>query len=118
MTVVQIDGDQLVVTMPGVDRLWSFRHRITVPLAHVRGATADVGMSRRPGGVRAPGTYLPRLITAGTYYRNGERTFWNLHASQEPVVVELTGERFARLVLGVADAQATADRIEQARSRR
>ena len=118
MTVVQIAGDQLVVTMPGLDRFWSLRRRIAVPLAHVRGATADPGVTREPAGIRAPGTHLPRVITAGTYVRDGERTFWNLRASQEPVVVELTGERFARLVLGVADARVTAEEIEQALDRR
>jgi hypothetical protein len=118
VTVIDIAGNELVVTMSGLDRFWSLRRRIVVPLAHVRGATADPGMTRESAGVRAPGTHLPRVITAGTYYKDGERTFWNLRPSQQPVVVELTGERFARLVLGVADARATADRIEQALSRR
>jgi predicted metalloprotease len=105
VTVVQIAGDQLVVTMPALDRFWSLRRRIVVPVAHVRGATADPGVTGESAGVRAPGTHLPRVITAGICSRDGERTFWNLRASREPVVVELTGERFTRLVLGVADAR-------------
>ena len=117
MTTVEITGDQLVVTMRGLDRFWSLRRQITVPLAHVRGATADPGMSREPAGVRSPGTYVPRVITAGTYRRDGERSFWNLRASREAVVIELTGEPFARLVLGVGDARATADRVERSLSR-
>jgi len=118
MTAVQIAGDQLVVTMQGLDRFWSLRRRIVVPLAHVRGATADPGMSRESAGVRAPGTYVPRVITAGTYHRDGERTFWNLRASQQAVVIELTGERFRRLVLGVDDARATAERVERSLTHR
>ena len=113
MTTVEITGDELVVTMHGLDRLWSLRRRIVVPLAHVRGATADPGVSRESAGVRAPGTHVPRVITAGTYYDGGERTFWNLRASQQAVVIELTGERFRRLVLGVDDARATAERVER-----
>lgn len=113
----EIVGDRLVVSMRGWDRLWTLRRRIDVPLAHVRGATADPGVHRESAGVRAPGTYLPKVITAGTYYKDGERTFWNLRGSQEAVVVELTGERFARLVLGVPDARAAAERIERSLSR-
>jgi hypothetical protein len=113
VTSLEIVGDRLVVTMRGLDRFWSLRSRIEVPLAHVRGATADPGVSRESAGIRAPGTHLPRVITAGTYYKDGERTFWNLRGSQEAVVVELSGERFARLVLGVADARAAAELIEQ-----
>ena len=114
MTLIDVTADHLVVTMQGMDRVWSLRSRISVPLAHVRGATADPGITRESAGFRAPGTHLPGAITAGTYRKDGERTFWNLRHRQEAVVVELTGERFSRLVLGVDDARATADRIERA----
>ncbi len=118
MTQLDVTADQLVVTLHGWDRFWALKRRIAVPLGHVRGATADPGMSREPAGLRAPGTHLPRVITAGTYYRHGDRVFWNLRPSQQPVVVELTEERYTRLVLGVDDARATAERVEQALSRR
>lgn len=114
MTQLDLTADHLVVTLRGWDRVWALKRRITVPLAHVRGATSDPGMAREPAGLRAPGTHVPRVITAGTYRRDGERVFWSLRASQQPVVVELTGERYARLVLGVTDARATADRVELA----
>ena len=117
MTTVEIVGDELVVTMSGMDRFWSLRRRVAVPLAQVRGATADPGMSREPAGLRMPGTHLPRVITAGTYRKDGGRDFWNLRASQQAVVVELAGARFRRLVLGVPDARATAERIERALTR-
>jgi len=117
MTTVEITGDQLVVTMPGLDPFWALRRRIVVPLAHVRGATPDPGVSRESAGTRAPGTYVPRVITAGTYRKDGELTFWNLRASRQAVVIELTGERFRRLVLGVDDARATAERVERSLTR-
>jgi hypothetical protein len=117
MTAVEIVGDDLIVTMQGLDRFWSLRRRITVPLAHVRGATADPGVAREPAGTRSPGTHVPRVITAGSYRRDGEWTFWNLRASQQAVVVELTGERFRRLVLGVEDARAVAEQVEHALTR-
>jgi hypothetical protein len=113
VTVIDLAGDQLVVTMQGLDRLWSLRSRIAVPLAHVRGATADPGITRESAGFRVPGTHLPGVITAGTYVKDGRRTFWNLRNSQQAVVIELTGERFSRLVLGVDDARAIAERIER-----
>jgi hypothetical protein len=114
VTSIDITGDRLVVTMRGLDRFWALRRRITVPLSHVRGATADPGVVREPAGVRAPGTHVPRFITAGTFYKDGERVFWNVRGSREPVVIELTEERYARLVLGVDDARATAESVERA----
>ena len=118
MTLVEITEDQLVVTMRGMDRWWALRRRIAVPRAHVRGATADPGVGREPAGLRSPGTHVPRVVTAGSYRKDGEWTFWNLRAGQQPLVVQLTGERYTRLVLGVADARTTAERIEQFLSRR
>ena len=118
MTVIDVTGDQLVVTMQGLDRLWALRSRIAVPLSAVRGATADPGITRESAGFRSPGTHLPGKITAGTYRKDGTRTFWNLRNRQEAVVVELEGQHFTRLVLGVDDARATAERIERALSPR
>ena len=117
MTTVEIAGDQLVVTMHGLDPFWALRRRVIVPLAHVRGATPDPGVGRESAGVRAPGTHVPRVITAGTYRKDGERTFWNLRPSQQAVVIELAGERFRRLVLGVDDARATAELVERSLTR-
>ena len=57
------------------------------------------------------------MITAGSYRKDGEWVFWNLRASQQAVVVELTGERYRRLVLGVDDARAVAERVERALTR-
>lgn len=114
MTRIDITEDQLVVTLQGMDRFWSLRRRIAVPLSAVRGATADPGVVREPAGLRAPGTYVPRFITAGTFHKDGERVFWNVRGSQEPVVIELAEQAYARLVLGVPDARAAAERIERA----
>lgn len=118
MAKVHIEGDDLVVVIEGLNKLWALKSTLTIPLANVRGATADPGITREPAGFRSPGTHLPGTITAGTYRKDGERSFWNLRHRQEAVVIELTGERFSRLVLGVDDARATADRIERALSPR
>jgi hypothetical protein len=112
MAQVEIDGEQLIVKIEGLDRLWTFRSRFAIPLEHVRGATLDPGAIRESKGVRAPGTYLPGVITAGTYYVDGERVFWDVRNPNKAVVIELVGERYARLVLQVADPDATVALVE------
>lgn len=117
MAQVSIDGDELVVEIEGLDRLWSLQSRLVIPLANVRGATADPGIAAEPKGLRAPGTSLPGVITAGTFQRDGERVFWNIRDGARAVVIALANERYARLVVEVANPAATVDLIEQAVTR-
>ncbi|MEU7854512.1 hypothetical protein [Nonomuraea sp. NPDC049141] len=44
MAYLHVDGDTLVVEIEGLDKLWALKSRLTIPLANIRGATADPGM--------------------------------------------------------------------------
>jgi hypothetical protein len=110
MNTVTITASTLIVEPRGLDKLWSLTSRITIPLEHVRGATVDPGANRESKGLRAPGLGLPNK-SAGTFYRDGERSFWNVSNSDRTIVVELRDERFARLVLTVADPRQLVDSI-------
>jgi hypothetical protein len=49
-------------------------------LDHVEGAKADPEIARQwYHGIRTGGTYVPGVITAGTFYKEGERVFWDVH---------------------------------------
>lgn len=117
MALISVDGDNLVVEIEGMDKLWSLKSRLTIPLANVRGATADPGIAAEPKGVRAPGTNVPGVITAGTFHQDGERVFWNVHHAARAIVIQLADERYARLVVEVADPAATVALIERATAR-
>jgi hypothetical protein len=84
------------------------------PLSHVVGAEAnpEVALGWRKG-IRAPGTYLPGVIAAGTFYPEGERVFWDVHDPQKTVVIELRDERYSRLIVEVEDTPATVDSIQE-----
>ena len=114
MARVRIDGSDLVVEVEGLDRLWALKSRITIPLAHVRGATHDPGIVRDPKGIRAPGTHLPGVLVAGTYHRDGDKVFWDVHDPSDAVVIELSDEEYTRLVIGVPDAPAVVAAVESA----
>jgi hypothetical protein len=44
MARVSLSDTQVRVDLEGLHQLWALTRRITVPLAHVRGATADPGV--------------------------------------------------------------------------
>jgi len=114
MARITIDGENLVVEIEGMDKLWALKSRLVIPLDKVRGATADPGAVTLHKGLRAPGLNLPGVAVAGTFYQDGERVFWDVHDKAKTVVIELAEQRYARLVLGVADPRATVALIESA----
>lgn len=113
MNSVTITADRLVVEPRGLDKLWSLRDRIDVPLAHVRGATIDPGAPTEPKGIRAPGLALPGKW-AGTFHRDGERVFWNVSTGGPAIVIELADEHFDRLVLTVEHPREIVDAVNAA----
>jgi hypothetical protein len=114
MAQIRIDGDDLVVEIEGLDKLWSLRSSLVIPLANVRGATADPGMAAEPKGWRGPGAHVPGVLTAGTFHLDGERVFWDVHDGAKAVVIELADERYTRLVIEVSEPRATVALVERA----
>ena len=112
MTNVHITPDRVVIEMLGWDKLWSLKSRIEVPLAHVRGTRAAAG--ERVRGLRMPGTYVPGLITAGTFRHNGQWEFWAVRGGQRAVAIELRDEFYSRLVVEVPDPVATLAALREA----
>ncbi|QFU91759.1 hypothetical protein [Amycolatopsis sp. YIM 10] len=114
MALVRIDGEDLVVVMEGLNKLWAFKSSVTIPLSNVRGATADPGIAADPKGIRAPGAHLPGVITAGTFHLDGEKIFWDVRDPSKAVVIELADEQYARLVVQVDDPRETVALVEKA----
>jgi hypothetical protein len=54
------------------------------------------------------------VVSAGTFYQEGERVFWDVRDPEKVVVIRLRDERYARLVIGVEDPPATVRAIQEA----
>ena len=57
---------------------------------------------------------MPGVITAGTFYQEGECVFWDVHDPEKTVVIRLKDERNARVVIEVEDPPATVADIQEA----
>jgi hypothetical protein len=114
MARVEVAGDQLSVQIEGMDKLWTLKSRLEIPLAHVTGAEADPQVVCGWKGWRGPGAQVPGVIVAGTFHHEGDRVFWDVHDATKAVVIHLTDERYARLVIGVDDPAATVAAIRRA----
>jgi hypothetical protein len=117
MTEVELTRDALVVHVQGMDRLWALKSRLEIPLTHVVDAEVDPKIAQGwRKGIRASGTHVPGVITAGTFYREDERVFWDVHDPERAVMIQLREERYARLVIEVENPHTTAVAIQGALS--
>jgi hypothetical protein len=114
VATVSIDGGVLTVVMNGLDKLWSLRSQLDIPLAHVRGASFDPAIVHESKGWRGPGSNVPGVIMAGTFHQHGQLIFWDVHRGDNAVVIELEHDHFERLVVEVDDPMATVQLIQRA----
>src|ERR1700694_2034503 len=119
MTRVELQDDRLIAHIQGRDKVLALKSELTIPLAHVKGATVSPPDVRRRWGsllrMHVPGTDMPYVVMAGTFvFLDGEHAFWDVHDPDRTVVIELDHEKFAKLVLEVEDPQAAAAAINAA----
>ena len=115
MVALTIEDGVATFEVEGADKLWALRSRLQTPLAHIHGARIDTEIAHGWWhGLRAPGTSVPGIITAGTFYQHGKRVFWDVHDPSRVVVVELADERYDELVIEVEDPAITVATIASA----
>jgi hypothetical protein len=112
---LSIAEDKLVLHVRGADKLWAFKSSLEIPLVHIVRVRADAEIARGwYHGIRLPGTNVPGVITAGTFYQDGKRVFWDVHHPEKTIVIDLHDERFNELVIEVADPEAAVRLIQNA----
>jgi hypothetical protein len=105
----------LKVRLSGWQALLALKRDIIVALDHIVSAEAGTLISKRPDGIRLPGTYLPGVITAGSYWwKDRGWSFWSVRHEERAVDIRLRDERYSRIVVEVADPHATAAMIAAA----
>jgi hypothetical protein len=108
--------DRLLVRPVGLVRVWALSTGIDVPIT----AVVDVGVHPRKGllrGWRAPGTYLPGVMTAGTFRSRGEKDLWMAGRAANVLVIELHGETYRHVIVQVEDPEAATEALRAAMNR-
>lgn len=101
-----LNQNQLVIQLEWYEQLWAFtlHNSIAIPLAHLVQPTTEEPQSSWTD-IRAPGTHLPGVIKAGTYYTRRGREFWYVTA-QSFLSLELREEPYQKIVLTTEHNQA------------
>jgi hypothetical protein len=118
VTRIDIDGQRLRVVVEGLDKVLAFKSTIDVPLAHVKGAGLHP-QGRTPSdyrGIRVPGTWVPGVVTAGSFY-DGQWLFIDVHHADHAIKIDLDHEHCEALIVEVDDPEAEVSLINAAVSR-
>jgi hypothetical protein len=115
MVDLTIAEGKLTLHVRGADKLWSFKSSLEIPLVHIARVRAEPEAARGwYHGIRMPGTNVPGVITAGTFYQDGKRVFWDVHHPEKTIVIDLHDERYSELVVEVDDPEAAVRLIQNA----
>ena len=115
MVDLSIEQGKLVLHVRGADKLWAFKSTLEIPLVHIASARVDSEAARGwYHGIRMPGTNVPGVITAGTFYQEGKRVFWDVHHPEKTIVIDLHDERYNELVVEVDNPEAAVRLIQSA----
>lgn len=99
MIELEIEGDTLLVQLRGWDKIWALKSELRVPLRDITSVRSDAKLARFPRGLRCPGTYLPGVITAGSYWRRSGWAFWSVRKAKNSIVIETARGKYRRIII-------------------
>ncbi|MFC1638762.1 hypothetical protein ACFL26_00645 [Patescibacteria group bacterium] len=103
---VSIDDGNLKIEFSRTERLCSCRRAVDVPLEHIRHVSEGIPEPRLLE-MRVPGTYIPGVLKAGTFWTRGGKEFWYVRRGQpEYMTIELREDApFRRVVLSLDEGE-------------
>lgn len=89
----------------GWHRLWCLKSKLVIPEINIVSVTRYDDSFSAMQGIRLPGTYLPGVITAGSYYTKEGWFFCDITDHRKCLEISLRNERYSKLIIEVGDAE-------------
>ncbi len=112
MIELSIEGEDLLVKLSGWSRIWALKSELRVPLREVVAVRRATKLGLWPQGLRLPGTQLPGVIAAGSYWWRGDWEFWSVRHPQNAIVINTARKKYRRIVIEVAKPDETLRRLQ------
>src|SRR5674476_764824 len=104
MVEITVENGRVHFDVQNWDKLWALRSRLEIPVEHIHGVRIDPEPAKGWWhGLKLPGTQIPGLLTAGTFFQDGDWVFYDVHEPERTIVLDLDHEHYKRLVIEVAD---------------
>lgn len=109
---VDVTSTDVEVEPVGINKILGFRGKIVVPFSHITDVSEDYGILGDGGAWRTAGTSVFGK-QVGHYRENGVKAYVNITHGEQPLLIQLEGEKFDQLVLGVDDPQLIMEKINR-----
>ena len=112
---LHLEARQLTIDLEWYEQLWAVTldRQLHIPLDSIERVTTAEPQSDWAE-IRAPGTFLPGIIKAGTYYTKRGKEFWYVTTDRDYLTLELHDEPYRRIVITIPDRIAWGERIDRA----
>jgi hypothetical protein len=108
---IVIDENVLRIELSSLERILTFHGSFKIPISQIGEISTDL-LPPTWKEIRAPGTAIPGLTKAGTYYTSRGKEFWTLKKNDNPIRIELKNNKLKRLILGINDPEKRASIIK------
>lgn len=105
MVSVTENGNEFIFEIKGFHKIWALKSKIIVSKENIIRAYQNENEFTFWKGFRMPGTEIPGLIAAGTFYKKG-RNFWDVINTKKALVVELKDNYYKKLIIEVENPEA------------
>jgi hypothetical protein len=106
MVTIERHEDIFIFSVKGLHKLWAFKNELAIPSKNISRAHRNFEGQGFWKGWRMPGTHIPYLITAGTFYLDGDKIFWDVMNKDKAIIVDLVDEEYKQLIIEVDDVDA------------
>ncbi len=104
MVSISIINSSIEINVIGFHKILAFKSKFQIKKQNIRNVRfAEPAL--RPPLFRMPGTHIPGLIIAGTFFGNGKREFWDRTNKNESIEIELKNEKYTRIVVDVSNPE-------------
>ena len=102
MVAIETAGNDVTVRVLGSHKVWALKSVVRFKKDQV--VSVDrADRSLWPPLVRCPGTAIPWLICAGTYYGKRRKEFWDRTLRGKGIRIDLNNGPYTRIVVDVVD---------------
>jgi len=113
MAQIQLLDTGIKVKLSFWEKAGALHGDLFIPVTSLRGAVLAEKRWYRGLGARIPGTFVPGLAIYGTYiWKKKDFVAW--HRGQQVLQLNLSGKPYSHVFVGVEDAAALADEINDA----